>query len=153
MVCSSDFFSVWSFRSMFYYLPFSFRVGFGCSAITSWESLMRTRISLFLSRCVYIAFFSTEGNLFSGNALSVQCQIHMAGFGFAEESHWVCAAGQVGQFVKLCVLLLESQTAHVKCQFRAENVALSRPPSVQCLEGTDPIVSRKSWEDKDRLYV
>ncbi len=47
---------------------------------------MRTRLSLSLSQCVYIAFFQ-EGNLFCGKALSVQCQIHMAGFGFAEEIH------------------------------------------------------------------
>lgn len=38
----------------------------------------------------------------------VQCQMHMAGFGFAEESHSVCAAGQEGQFVRLCVMLLVS---------------------------------------------
>lgn len=51
---------------------------------------------------MFILHFSaqTEGNLLCGNALSVERQMHMAGFGFAEESHSVCAAGQEGQFVK-----------------------------------------------------
>lgn len=74
----------------------------------------------------------------------------MAGFGFAEEIHSVCAAGHEGQFVKLCVLPLVSLW-NVSSEQRT--AALSRPPSVQCLEGKDPIVSRKRWEDKDRLYT
>lgn len=71
---------------------------------------MRTRLflCLSLSPSLLMCLYSIFSALLCGNALSVERQMHMAGFGFAEEIHSVCAAGQEGQFVKLCVLPLVS---------------------------------------------